>query len=1038
MAVEGPSLRLFQGLQFKLALLFVLVAVVLMVAAYLAGRELVQDNLVEDTRRYQRESGLRLAENVQDRLDRARILAVNVVTLVGSSDPAGWPARIPQLAEASGLGPLIAGIGVWPEPRRLDRNVERASRFWVADSAGLLQLREDYNDARAIPYWGESWYTPARYAASGSCFWTTRFRETLAGREVVACTVPLRDGRGFNGTVTVLIATEQLQALLHDIGDRQTGYALLADRDNGLLSLTGDAARQIDAGKTPRNLAALAQQYPSFNTLALDLHRRDEAFLSRAVQSPLYDAAQISALKDATREGSRQEAESALALIWNSTGGAPNRATEPAPELRIADDAFLGESASATVLELGQPHWKLVRVTRAREGVAGAQYFFTQTLVVVGGAILLTLLLVFGGLRALVLRPLARITQQLSDARTLEESLHLQLNASARNEIGLIGHWYNERVRQLREAMDRTLSQQSQLSVEAGERARSDEQSLRLRERCSALLGSISEACIIIDARGLIEEMNGPAESLTGTVLRNLRGRPCAEAFRARPAAHGGPAPDFAALALGAGERIEQLEGLFLHVEGRAEREIQLIASSLRGPSGRVLGAVLVFRPREAQAGPAKLVIDRRSVDSVTGLPTRAACDRRLRALIDSTKLQPRTHAVIVADIDRLRHVNETAGLRAGDEVLVRMAESLVGGAPSADVFRLGADSFAVVMEATDIDSARRCANQMREALAAARFGWEDRVLNITASFGICLFDSTAAHPMELLRRADDACAAAKQGGRNALRVYEPSLDRSASAIDEATWVRRIRAGLDENLFHLTTQWVQPADNRIADGNVFDVSLALEDEEGFWAEPAAFLPVAERSGLVSEVERWALRQALEYLARNHDVVARMAFCCLPVSAPTVSDGATLELLAHLFQQNEQLPANRVCFVLRESVLADAPGPAQTFCDAMRSLGCRVAIDHFIGRGVGAVDIIRKLPAEFLRIDARHFVDLAGDAVDQVIAESLMRLARTLQRRVLVTEIGDDAARESWKRLGADYLQGIAVARPSPVVFSANG
>lgn len=1033
-ALEGPRLRTGQGLQFKLALLFTLVTLALGVAAWLAGRTLVQSNLVGDTQRYQRESGLRLVHEMESRLQKAHVLAATLAELsTHGGDPAAWSQRVPALVTGSGLDDLIAGVGWWPEPVA---GAPRRSRFWIADGVGSLQLRDDYNDPRTISYWEEPWYTPARYAAAGDCYWTLVYLERLSRRNVVGCSLPLRDARGFAGVVTVLLQVSALDKLLMNAGTGQSGYVLLVDRDNRLIAASGPAAGKLGTER-PRNMAELAQRMPPFNTLALDLHQRDEKFLSRAVQSPLYDAALISRLKDGTRDASRQEAESALALIWNASAAAIRDDNAAIEELRIRDDAVIGQDASATLFELAEPYWKLVRVTPEREGIAGAQYFFMQTLIVVLGTVAVTLLLIFAGLRMLVLKPLSRMAHKLSDARTLEESMHVQLDAGARNEFGVIGHWYNERVRQLREAMDRVMSQQSQLVIEAGERTRADEQSLRLRERASAVATSIVDAMVVVDARGLIEDMNVPAERLSGTLLRTARGRPCSEVLRLRLANQGGAAPDIAASIVGSSARIEYNDGLFLHVEGRPEREIQLVGSPLRGPGGRSLGAVLIFRGREAPASVPKLVIDRRSVDPVTGLPTRAACDRRLRALLEGSRLSKRSHALLVCDVDRLRQINETLGLRAGDEVLVSVAETLVEIAPTADVFRLGGDSFSLVMENCDVEEARRVGRSACETLARTQFPWADRQLTITASFGLLPFDGSAEHPMDLLRRAGDAVAAAKQAGRNTLRVHEASMSRRDAQVDESLWVRRMRAGLDEGLLHLTTQWIQPSDPLSREGSVFEVSLALEDEEGFWAETATFLPIAERTGMVAEIERWALRQTFEQLARSPDVIERLAFCCLPLSPQTVSEGATLELLAQLFQSHPDLPASRICFVLRESVLSEAPGPALTFCEAMRSLGCRVAADHFLARGVASVDMLRRLPAEFMRIDARHFVDVGGDALDQSIADSFMRLARTLQRRVIVTDIGDEIARDAWRNLGADYFQGLAIARPSPVVFTVN-
>lgn len=1033
LALEGPRLRTGQGLQLKLALLFCIVTAVLALIAWQVGRVLVQSNLVGDTERYQRESGLRLVREVETRLGQARVLASSIAELSEhGGDPRQWTPRVPALVAGSGLDELIAAVGWWPEPVAGARN----SRMWISDGVGALQLREDYNDPRTIPYWQEPWYTPARYAAAGRCYWTLLHVERLSRRNVVGCALPLRDAQGFRGVVTVMLQASELDKLLGTASTGQSGYALLVDRDNRLIAATGPAAQRL-GGERPRNMAELAQRMPPFNTLALELHQRDEQFLSHAVQSRMYDATQISRLKDGTNDLSRQEAESALALLWNTTSVAPRAEAGHIQELRIRDDAVISQDASATLFELPEPYWKLVRVTPAREGVAGAQYFFMQTLVVVIGAMVVTLVLIFAGLRLLVLRPLSRMAHTLSDARTLEGSLHVQLQASARNEFGVIGHWYNERVRQLRESMDRVMSQQSQLVIEAGERTRADEHALRLRERASAVATSISDAVVVVDTKGLVEDMNAPAERLSGTTLRTARGRPCSEVMHLRLANQGGAAPDIAASVVASSGRIEYPDGLFLHVEGRPEREITLVGSPLRGPGGRSLGGVLVFRVRETAATAPKLVIDRRSVDAVTGLPTRAACDRRLRSLLESARLSRRTHALLVCDVDRLRQINDGLGLRAGDEALVCVAETLVEVAPVADVFRLGGDAFAMVMENCELDEARRVGRSACETLAKTDFQWAERRVPITASFGVLTFDGSTEHPMELLRRAGDACSAAKQGGRNTLRVYETSMSRRESAVDESLWMRRMRAGLDEGLLHLTTQWIQPADALAREGAVYEVSLALEDEEGFWAEPATFLPVAERTGLVADIERWALRQTFEHLARSPDVVERLAFCCLPLSPQTVSEGATLELLAQLFQSHPDLPASRICFVLRESVLTEAPAAAQTFCDAMRSLGCRVAIDHFLARGAAAVELLRRLPAEIMRIDARHFVDAGGDSLDQTIADSFVRLSRVLQRRVMVIDLGDEPARDAWKRLGADYFQGLAVARPSPVVFTPN-
>ncbi len=1033
MELESPRLRFGQGLQFKLSVAFILVTALLAFVAWQVGKTLVQTSVVEDTQRYQRESGLRLSQLVDHHLAQAGVLAATVAELAGSDSSARWRNKVVPLVSASGLDTMVTGIGWWPEPRSAGE--KRQSLYWLADGVGELQVRDDYNDPKAVPYWEESWYTPARYATAGRCYWSLLRSESLSRRRVVICALPIRNSSGFKGAVTVSLDARELEKSLRRASSGQSGYALLVDRNNQLIAVAGKAVEPISETR-PRNVAELAQKIPAFNTLALDLHRRDEAFLSKSVQSPFYDAETISNLKDRTRNASRQQTESDLALIWNSAASGADSAANP-EELLIRSDAILGEDGAATIFELAAPYWKLVRVTSAREGVAGAEYFFTQSLLVLIGTVAITMLLIFAALRFFVLRPLAKMSNTLARVHTVDEAQRVQLNASPKNEIGMISHAYNDRIRQLREASDRAMAQQSQLVVEAGERARADEQALRLKQRSGAVLASIDDAAITVDPNGTIEGMNAPAERLTGVALRDARGRPCGEILKLRLANQPEAAPDFAASVIASSSRVEYSDGIFLKAEGREECEIRFIGTPLHGPGRRSLGAVLVFDEHARQSDATRVVIDRRSNDPITGLPTRTACDRRIREVFTSFSGKTAQHGLLIADVDRLRNVNDTLGMQAGDEVLVRVAEALVQGAPDIDIFRLGADTFALILPSTTETEALELARSLGQAIAASPLQWADRKISTTASFGLVMVDSQCGlPPLELLGRGAKACTVAKEAGRNTVHVYDEGADSTEHlAVDEAKWVRRIRAGLDDGLLHLTTQQLHSVKAKQENGLVFKVSVALEDEEGFWAEPETFLPVAKRTGHAAEVERWALKSTLDHLSRNREVLSRVGLCCIPLSPHTIGDSATLEVLANALQENPQLESFKICFVLGEETLRDMPTPARIFCEAARSLKCRVALFQGSVLGAGAAEIERNLPADFCCIDSRHYKNLANDAVDRIMADSAISVAHSLQRKIIVCEISDESARDAWSQMGVDYLEGPMIARPSPVVFT---
>lgn len=1033
--LDAPQLRLGQGLQFKLGFLFILITVTLTLAAWQIGKKLVQSSLVEDTQRYQRESGLRLVQDIESQLDRTRVLAATIAELSQNSGNRRWPGQVVPLINASGLEAMVSGVGWWPEPR--SDSAPRRSYFWLADGVGELSLRDDYNKRDTIPYWKENWYTPAKQAPAGSCFWSHLMREPLSRRNVVICALPVRDRGGFKGAVTVHLDANAIEQRLRKLGESQSGYTILTGRENRIIAIAGAASGLLDSAR-PRNVAELAQKFPSFNSLALELHERNEQFLSRSVQSAFYDPEVISKLLETTRDSSRKQLESDMALIWNGTATGRDGALNLA-ELRIAKDVVLKEDGAATIIELSAPFWKLVRVTSAKEGIAGAEYFFSQSLIVLIGAVIITLFLVFAGLRFYVLRPLSNFARTLSRVRSLDEAQTLQLPSAARNELGIIGQGYNERVRQLREANDRALTQQSQLVVEAGERARADEQSLRLRERSNAILSSIDVASITVDSHGKIEGMNAPAERLTGVMLRDARGRPCGEIFRIRLAHQSEAAPDFAASVIASSARIEYTEGLFLKCDGREEREIKFIGTPLQGPGRRSLGAVLIFDLRETEAEARHIVIDRRSNDPITGLLTRPACDRRIRDVIAHTKNRSVTHALAVVDIDRLRKVNETLGMQAGDHILLGVAgvlvESAVGG--DGDVFRMGGDSFALVIEDTSEDEVMSSIRTLCATISETPMHWAENKISTTVSIGVLMIPANSgASPLEMLRRADQACERAKALGRNTVQLYDDSIaGQGSDLIDQASWVRRIRAGLDDGLLHLTTQQMQILGGKKGQGPAFRVSVALEDEEGFWAEPETFLPVASRSGHAAELERWALQQMLDHLGRNPEVITSISLCSIALSADSISDSTTLETIANALQEHAELDASKICFILGDDVLNDIPAPCRVFCEAVHSLKCKIALQNDRLFDAASSELARKLPADFVRIDSRMFKDVGNNSVDRILAESAVQIARSLKRKVIAYEIGDRKASDIWKELGADYLEGPEIARPSPVVFT---
>ncbi|AXQ29015.1 EAL domain-containing protein [Solimonas sp. K1W22B-7] len=1039
-AASLPVLRWHETLQFKLAATLVVLFLLALAAAAIAGKFLVRDDLAGETFRYEQESGRRLALQMDQLARSAEDSARSIAALLPHASPDHLRSLVPALVADN---PLYAAVGIWPEPNTLRPGVERASLLWMRGSDGRLQPREDYNDARVVPYWHERWYTPARELKDPRCSWSLSVRDPLSKAATLICSLPFdRDGR-FSGVVTVALPVTRLLETFAARTGGEHGYSLLLDTDSNIL-----AASPALAGKLPQdkllNLAGLAQQFGAYNPLALALHQRNEELLAEFQKSPLAGAARK--LKADTRELSAEEAQTTLLALW--MGGKDRPLWESKPGFVLLDsDPVIGGRSYVSAFELGYPGWRLLRVTSASEGFAGVDILFLRTLLVTAGALALLLALLYFGFGVLVLGPLGRMVERMSETSGTNDSLGLLGNDRAANELGLFAHWHNERVRQLRDVTDRNISINSQLATETSERRKLQEQGTRQLERHSLALQALDEAVISTDENGRVEDMNPAAERLTGHALKTARGQAFADVCVTRHSGSesgGDTTADLARTAMERGTRIEQGDNLVIVPRGGPERPVLATATPIRTRSNRIAGAVVVLRERSAvtAAAAAAGLPATESVrvaglkDPLTGLPLRGACEQRVRELVDAAKLAPRSHAMLWLDLDQFSRVSDSGSLAAGDAVLSRLAELLVNLTGSAgELFRIGADRFTIVLGNSSADRARTFAEALRRTVASTRFAWEARQYNLTLSIGITEFNGGSEGAQEVLRRAEEACGAAKRAGRNSIKVYDDSMSRHRAPSDDAIWARRIRNGLEQGLLHLTTQGLQAAQPRR--GQMLELQLALEDEEGFWTPAPGFMPAAERQRLAGELDRWTVQRILGQLARQADMLGELSLLFIPLSGVSLIDPRFIDSVIELLGQSNAVTPDRICFMADQKALLAHPQSAAGFASTLRSMGCRLAIDGFSARGAGELALLRSLPAEFLRVDATLYPAAASDPAEQALAESTLRLARALERRLIVHNLDDPRLADLWRRVGADYLQGNALSRAVPLVFASS-
>jgi diguanylate cyclase (GGDEF)-like protein len=992
---DSYRLHWHQSLQFKLVVVFALVLALLGAAGFSLSRILVQRSLVEESYRFEALSSIGLGHELQAIFKQSEALGAAIVHQKRSS--LGSTDGLLALLKSYPTPEAVVSVGVW--------SLDGSGQLWRQNKSREWQVESD-----KAP--GDTWLAFSQQLPSGKMAWLPADMNKNA--QQILGVLPIRVGGNQVGAVTISLSLDLLQANLKAFTVGRTGYALLFDQNGQLLAGTH---KELSVQGKARSLKSLSESQPSLKPLFDFMQSTREARLKEGIRAPSYRAEQVSAFRKAARFITRDEAEALLIDLWAKT-----TAAEPS-RFDLSEEALLQGPALATVLPLFQPTLYLATIHPIGEGFSGIEYLTRQTLILTLGMLMVGLVLIFGVVRFWVLKPLGHMTEQLSSG----DPSQVVLDASRRDEIGALAHWHNERANLVKDGAEAILLCQTRLDVATQGNRQVSDQLQATQEHLDVLSQSLREALLYVNAKGFIERINGATELFLSTTARELINRPAVDLIPLEEKNSEGLLQRWEAFDknLLSGQRFDRKD-LWLN-----QRLVHLRISPI-AVKGQ-FKAAMVLLSEASDMVVVETTPKNTSQDPLTNLPTRTPCERRLKTLLEAGG----GHALIYLDIDHLRRINDLCGAKAGDEGLIRVTEILSRALPDgANLFRLGGDEFAAVLENTQESKAAEIAEELRQALSHSRFMWESRTLNLTASIGVCLFTPEIGSAHIILRRGDDAAFAAKQAGRNNVKIYEASLDRSLDYIDDELWVNRIQRGLQDNLFHLTTQRIQPEKGMAMEGLVFEILTALEDEEGFWATPGLFLAVAERHGLTGAIDRWVVREALMHLTNHPSDLARLAFCTINIATSTIGDPEFLDYLVEMFDRYASVPMNRICFELREEVVVEHPQQTIDFCQTVHSIGCRIAIDHFVGRRISDLTVLRQLPIDFLKLDAQQFKGLLTDPIEQMVAESTLRVTQHLRKRVIICNIDDEATLDTWRRLGADYLQGYVISKPSPVVFYA--
>jgi EAL domain-containing protein (putative c-di-GMP-specific phosphodiesterase class I) len=212
------------------------------------------------------------------------------------------------------------------------------------------------------------------------------------------------------------------------------------------------------------------------------------------------------------------------------------------------------------------------------------------------------------------------------------------------------------------------------------------------------------------------------------------------------------------------------------------------------------------------------------------------------------------------------------------------------------------------------------------------------------------------------------------------------------------------------------------------------VLVRLKNDAGEAVSPVDFLQAAERYRLMGLIDRQIVQTTFDALGRGALVLPARRSIGINISGQTLADEQFLEFVVECFDATGANPA-QVCFEIAEGAVVANLDQARRFIGVLHGMGCRFALDDF-GSGIGAFSSLKSLAVDFLKIDGTFMRNLAGDSVNQAMVTVMIKLARTLNFKVIAEQIEDEASVDAARAIGVDYLQGYALGRPAPLLLAA--
>jgi diguanylate cyclase (GGDEF)-like protein/PAS domain S-box-containing protein len=413
--------------------------------------------------------------------------------------------------------------------------------------------------------------------------------------------------------------------------------------------------------------------------------------------------------------------------------------------------------------------------------------------------------------------------------------------------------------------------------------------------------------------------------------------------------------------------------------------------------------------------------------DELTGLPNRRLLKDRISVAISGASRNDYQLAVMFIDLDQFKRINDNFGHDIGDTVLVELAKRLEGITRENDTLaRIGGDEFVILMPSINCyDDVIGLGRRINEVLAEPFVLGDDHKKHVTISIGACVYPDDGATVEDLLKHADTAMYTVKASGRNGLKLF--SQEMAQRSMQHFTMEANLRDAIQRD--ELALHYQPKVDVITGEMMGMEALLRWYQPELGAVSPAKFIPLAEETGLIEQIDPWVINRACQQLREWLDQELTPVKVALNISPISLRHRNLINIIKEALVKHH-VPASLIQIEITESAFIDDMEGVIVQLEAIKELGITISLDDF-GTGYSSLSYLAKLPLDELKIDASFIRNITTCETSDTLIRAITGLAKNLDLKVVVEGVETQSQLTYVEELMCDLVQGYLTGRPAP-------